>query len=290
MKHSRFYVFLLVLGLCVAAAFPSFAANQVKFYKPIQTKPDDLDLIDVGTVTGVTKSDTIQLDKHRTFHLDNIRVPPVYESSTREYLEKKLVGKKVGVYRNKTLPDEGRQDKQGYEIIHMVINDGTWVQAAMVHDGYAWADSTEYNRDLVTRLYTFEIDARSKKRGFWKVASLGVKNDKQIRNNTIGTYQVFEGPIYNYRSHKGFDYLNFSSDYHLGFTLVINRERYWMFREFFSPGNIYAAQAFIPSSWVPARLRVRGWVTDSGGPMIELTHPEQLEFPDGYPGYVSPKK
>ncbi|MEZ0259953.1 MAG: thermonuclease family protein [Alphaproteobacteria bacterium] len=291
MKHLRIYAFLFVVSLCLWFAAPSFAGNQLKFYQPIQTKPDDLELIDVGTVIGVTKSDVVQLDKHRTFHLDNVRVPPVYENPAREYLTKKLVGQKVGVYRNKTLPDEGRQDKQGYEIIHMVINDGTWVQAALINDGYAWADSTEYNRDLVSKLYSYEIDARAKKRGFWKVPALSVKNEKQMRNNTVGTYQVFEGPIFNYRTHRGFDYLNFSSDFHLGFTLVLNRERYGIFKAYFNPEGAHvgtSAYGFNPYTWGQARVRVRGWVIESGGPMIELTHPEQLEFPDGYPGNTMP--
>lgn len=185
---------------------------------------------------------------------------------------------------------------QGYEMVHMVINDGTWVQAALVNDGYAWADSSEFNRDLVIKLYEYEIDARSKKRGFWKVPDLSVKNDRTIRKGTQGTYQVFEGPIWNFRSNKGYDYLNFAPDTQHDFTIALNRERYALFRNYYNPeGSVQAkagatAYGFSPYAWGNAKVRIRGWVVDNGGPLIELTHPEQIEFPDGYPGNSMPTK
>ena len=45
--------------------------------------------------------------------------------------------------------------------------------------------------------------------------------------------------------------------------------------------NVLQTKRFvIRKSLIGKKIRVRGWLEKRGGPMIEATHPEQLEFLD----------
>ena len=67
---------------------------------------------------------------------------------------------------------------------------------------------------------------------------------------------------------KGRAYLNFGQDWRTDFTFSISpRDR----RRFEQQGVDLAGLA-------GRRVRARGWVTLRNGPLIQLTHPEQLEI------------
>ncbi len=67
---------------------------------------------------------------------------------------------------------------------------------------------------------------------------------------------------------RGRVYLNFGPDWRTDFTIAIApRDR----RRFTRAG-------LLPGDWDGRRLRVRGWLKRYNGPMIEATHPEQIEL------------
>ncbi len=66
---------------------------------------------------------------------------------------------------------------------------------------------------------------------------------------------------------RGRAYLNFAEDYKTDFTITISPRNL----KSFSDGGI------IPKDFAGRRVRVRGWLRWSNGPMIDVTHPEQIE-------------
>ena len=67
---------------------------------------------------------------------------------------------------------------------------------------------------------------------------------------------------------KGRGYLNFGDDWRTDFTIAISPKA----RRIFERGEMDI------SAYTGKRVRVRGWVKRFNGPMIEVTHPEQVEI------------
>lgn len=277
--RSLFSAFLAV-GIIVAFTSPADAQKRPA-YVPVQTKPSDLELVDVGIVKEVLKSNAVQLDNKSVFVLENIRTPIHYERHARTFLESLVKGKQVGIYVNPTRPDEGRTDPAGNEMAHLVLEDGTWVQAALVAKGLSWVDSGEHNRDLTEPLYKHEIAARAGKQGFWVSPEYAVKNIHTIGGNT-GTFQIFEGRVDKVGQKAEYDYIHFIIPSQTrAMTLVFDRQNYKIFPSLRADPT---RGGFTPYDLANVQIRVRGWVELLYGvPMMRITHPEVMEFPNGRP-------
>ena len=67
-------------------------------------------------------------------------------------------------------------------------------------------------------------------------------------------------------------YLNFGADFRTDFTVSIDR-RDW---------RTFDRAGVDPLALEGAKIEVRGWLVSRNGPMIEVTHPEQIEpIPSG---------
>jgi hypothetical protein len=243
-----------------------------------------MELIDVGVVKDVLKSNSIQMQNGSVFIIDGIRTPVIYEAMARDYVTELLKGKTVGLYVNKTMWSENLSDEHGNEIVHVVIDDGTWVEQKIVSKGLAWVNSEPNHRDLTQTLYKYEIQARAAKLGFWSNPAFKVRNpDNMI--GTVGTFQIFEGLPKVHRPDPVWDLYAFyatNDSRKRTMTISLKREDYLLFPTFSQNPK---GRGFLGADLANSRMRVRGWVETmpNGTPMIRLTHPEQLEFPDGPP-------
>lgn len=244
-------------------------ADRKKIYIPIQTNPTDMKLIAVGTVKDIIKSTMIKLEDGKVFSLINVRVPILYDSQAVGYLKKNYIGQKVGVYQ-RDFPGVGHTDKQGNLTGHIVTEDNVWIQGDLVLQGLAWADSTIKNRDLVVKLYQFENQARNFKSGFWSSPSFATRNSKNL-DDQINTFQVVEDSIKMIKLKDNDWYFGFGDTPSTDFTVIISTA----LSGFFKRPDGYL---FHTNDWQGQRIRVRGWVESSSGPMIKVTHPEQIEF------------
>jgi micrococcal nuclease len=75
-------------------------------------------------------------------------------------------------------------------------------------------------------------------------------------------------------------YLNFAPDWRSDFTISIERK----------DAASFTSAGLDPAALAGKRLRVRGWLAWRNGPMIETTHPEQVELlpVDGGEGEAKP--
>lgn len=279
----------LIICCVLALSVPVHAAGKPQpVYVPCTTKATDMDLLEVAKVKAVLKSNQIQMENGAVFILDNIRIPVPYERMARDFLEQLVKDKTVGLYANKTLPLAGQADDKGNEIVHAVLEDGTWVQEAMVGAGLAWVDSSPTNRDCVRTLYKAEIIARAKKKGFWEAPDFKIRDGSHM-NNTIGTFIIFEGVPRIWRGNAGYDFFGFGPGPEVNrrtMTIALKHEDEYAFGILSSNPTLHP---FTPAGLAHTRMRIRGWVEPMQGgivantPMMRLTHPEQLELPDGNP-------
>ena len=66
---------------------------------------------------------------------------------------------------------------------------------------------------------------------------------------------------------KGRAYLNFGTDWKTDFTLVLDEDAL----------RLFDAEGIAPENFEGRTVRARGWLESFNGPMIEITHPEQIE-------------
>lgn len=66
---------------------------------------------------------------------------------------------------------------------------------------------------------------------------------------------------------RGRTFLNYGEDWRSDFTVSIPA-RDW---------TRFADAGIVPADYQGRRIRVRGWLKSRNGPMIDITHPEQIE-------------
>lgn len=167
-----------------------------------------------------------------------------------------------------------RRDRYGRWLAHLHVMDGDtpglWVQGEMLRRGLARVYSFPDNRALVPEMLALEREARAARRGIWALpyyAILGT--DPGVLKPLRNSFQVIEGRVANAAQVKGWTYLNFGADWRTDFTVAIKYKDLPSF-----------AGLLDPLSLKGRAIRVRGWLKDKNGPVIEATHPEQIEVLD----------
>lgn len=267
---------LFSAAFIVAGAFflmPASAQQSTDWYrKVVQTSPFDLHLAEVGVVEKIIKSDTIQLSNNKIYKIDNIRIPLQIEPEAHAFVTNSLLGKKVGIYIVGKDPS-ARADRVGHILAHIVNEDGHWIQSQIVSRGLAWVTGTVDSRDLILPLYKFEDLARAQGLGLWQFPEFAVKNNTTIHHNTNNSFQIYEGKLEAIRYKDDFVFFNFDKNPQTDFTISFRRSTSKPFK--LRSGS----NSFTPNELVGSIIRVRGWIVENGGPMIELEYQEQLEFP-----------
>ena len=85
-----------------------------------------------------------------------------------------------------------------------------------------------------------------------------------------GRFALVEGKVLSVRESGATIYVNFGRRWTRDFTAVIPRRL----------RRAFAAAGVEPKSLEGRRIRVRGWIEQRGGPVIEVVAPEQIEIAD----------
>lgn len=185
-----------------------------------------------------------------------------HADTARHGLADLAVGKSVTLYHG-----HKRRDRYNRALAHPCLEDGTWVQEWMLTRGLALVATTRDTTQLAPVMLAAEREARNRKDGIWSERFFRVRNPHETRRD-IDTYQIVEGRVVSAVVIKGRAYLNFGQDWRSDFTFSIApKDRRRFEKAGIDLGNLTSR-----------RVRGRGWVTLRNGPLIELTHPEQLEI------------
>ncbi|MSO91812.1 MAG: thermonuclease family protein [Rhodospirillales bacterium] len=162
-----------------------------------------------------------------------------------------------------------RTDRHGRHLAHLQTDEGLWVQGAMLRQGMARVYTFADNRARAREMLAIEAEARAARRGIWNHPYYAIRTPESVARD-IGTFQIVEGQVVDAAKAKGRIYLNFGPDWRTDFTASLSTEA----------ARQFPRQGIEPLSLKGRQVQVRGWVTKSNGPAIEVTHPEQIQILD----------
>src|SRR5262245_21923861 len=217
-----------------------------------------------GTAAGIRDARTVLLADGRELRLAGIEVT----DSSRGALQT-LVGD-----RNLRLKQLGPERDRYDRLVAFAFIDGgeQSVQETMLKDGQARVSVRIGNKACAEMLLSAERSARASRRGLWanpNFAPLRPENIDRIAA-ARGQFALVEGKVLSVRESGATIYLNFGRRWTQDFTVtILKRHR----REFASAG-------IDPKRLEGRPIRVRGWIEERGGPVIEVAAPEQIELAD----------
>ncbi len=159
-----------------------------------------------------------------------------------------------------------RTDRHGRLLAHLFDLTGRWIQGGLLARGMARVYSFADNRARISDMLAIERRARAAKRGIWGHPHYRVIAHLEA-DRFLDSFQLVEGTVVRGAQVRGRGYLNFGEDWRRDFTIFISRRA----RKRFERAGLD------PESYSGKRVRVRGWIKSYNGPMIEATHPEQIE-------------
>lgn len=160
-----------------------------------------------------------------------------------------------------------REDRYRRYLAHLTLPDGTWVQGALLATGMARVYSFKDNRKLIGEMLALERAARLDRRGIWALPYYRIRNPAETWND-IDSFQIVEGRVVDAARVRNVVYLNFGPDWRTDFTFRIDRRALRLFER----------AGIAPLTFSGRAIRGRGWIKPQNGPLIEITHPEQLEL------------
>jgi micrococcal nuclease len=239
----------------------------------------DLSTPETGTVAAVIDGETLKLTDGRIVRLIGAKAPapplgwrgeepwPLVEES-KEALSRLASGAAVELRYGGS-----RTDRHGYALAQVYVVSGAtrlWLQQELVGQGLARVYSFPDNRACVKELLATEEEARSKGLGVWGSPAYRIASadDLERLGRLTQTYQLVEGRVEGVGEGAGRLYLNFTRDWRSDFTISVERKEV----------STFEAAGIDLHALAGKRVRVRGWVIWRNGPMIEATHPEQIEL------------
>jgi len=224
-------------------------------------------------VIRIIDGDTVILDNHASVRLVGIQAPKIalgrpgfkdwpLGKEAKAALSRMVLGQHVTLYYG-----GARQDRYERILAHLFLDDDRWVQGMLLKAGFARVYSFPDNRSIITDMLQREKQAEKDRRGIWGHAFF----QSRPQENTLeylDSFQLVHGKILNIASVRGTIFLNFGHNWKKDFTIVIKPAQYRKFEK----AGIHLL------SLEDTTVRVRGWLRYYNGPMIEITHPEQLEL------------
>lgn len=173
----------------------------------------------------------------------------------------------------KVLPVEGGSDRHGRLPAQIFAQSGgswRWAQGELITRGLARVDPFKDNHGCAARLLEIEATARREGRGLWQDPANAVQmaGDVAELSRRVDSFQIVEGKVLSVGSSGRHIYLNFGRHWKSDFTALLTAGKADEFR---AAGHDLLGLA-------GKTVRVRGWLEERGGPMIELEQPMQIEL------------
>jgi len=160
-------------------------------------------------------------------------------------------------------------DRHGRIVAVVRLEDGRIVQEELIRQGWALAYPFPDHRDIFPRLLQAEQEARGQQRGLWADAYWREVSAKTLESKKEAPvqerYRLMMGRVQAVKAIGGDWYLNFGEDYRTDMTAHIRKQDV----KHFSPDSLAALQG--------KRIRLRGWIYQWNGPIMDVVMPEQIE-------------
>lgn len=256
-------------SLVLVITFASLGVTHAEVPEEFRTR---LEIGATARVSDVVDGDTVILETGRQVRLVGIQAPKLplgrpgfakwpLADEAKTALERLVLGQPV------TLAYGGqRVDRYDRLLAHLFTSEGRWIQGAMLDQGLARVYSFPDNRSLVEGMLARERTARRNGSGIWRVPYYLVL-DTAAAGKQIDRFALVEGRVRTVARVRGRGFLNFGADWKTDFTISIAPKHMKRFE----------TAGIAPEDYAGRRVRVRGWLRSYNGPMIDVTHPEQIE-------------
>jgi len=252
-------LFLLLIAVLILPASPARAGELVHD--------------EVARAVAIVDGDTLVLEDGREVRLVGLQAPklPLGRRNFRSWPlaeESKQALSEIALGRELSLAYGGaRQDRHERLLAHLFrAGDDLWVQGEMLRRGMARVYSFPDNRAAVPDMLALEREARAARRGIWSHPYYRILDHREAGNH-LDSFQLIEGTVLKAERKGARLYLNFAADFRSDFTITIERRA----------GRLFEEMNVDPLTLQGRTIRVRGWLKEWNGPMIEATHPEQIE-------------
>jgi endonuclease YncB( thermonuclease family) len=144
------------------------------------------------------------------------------------------------------------------------------VQEMLLEDGQARVSARVGDKACADALLAAEAKARAARRGLWadpNFAPLAAENWRGLQGKR-GHFALVEGKVLSVRESGGTIYVNFGPRWTRDFSVIILHRN----------ARSFAAAGLAPKALAGRRVRVRGWIEQRRGPVIEADAPEQIEL------------
>jgi micrococcal nuclease len=220
-------------------------------------------------VAEVLAGDLVRLHDGRTVRLAGIRVPAEsrgersaerFAGEARAALRRLLDGQMVTL-----APAAATYDRYGRLVAHVERADGVWLQRALLARGLAQVQTRPGEAARAAEMLAIEHGARAARRGLWAEPAF-MPLDAATIDDSTGRFRIVRGRVLRVAPTERHVYLNFGADWYADFTVRVRR------------AELNGALAGVDLEGLAGRMvEVRGVVLEAGGPLIELSHPEQLQ-------------
>jgi endonuclease YncB( thermonuclease family) len=234
-----------------------------------------------GMAERVVDGRTFLLDDGREIRLAGIEVPALAEPQEKNLApggneaKDALAAQLAGAHITLEQAEPQKADRYGRLLAFVrATRDGVdrSVQAELVAAGHARVAARVGPRNCAVELLRREALARKGKLGLWASSYYESVNadDPADALAKRGHFALVEGKVLSVRESGATIYVNFGRRWTEDFTVTILKRN----------ERNFTAAGLEPKTFAGRKMRVRGWIEERGGPWIEATRPEQIEFAD----------
>jgi micrococcal nuclease len=224
------------------------------------------------TVVRVLSGNLLELDDGRLVRLAGIRLPAGADVRAAQDLARAEAALTALVERRavRLEPADPPADRHGRLVAQLWRHDGLWLQGALLEQGLVQVQTRPGETALAAEMAAREQAARSSRTGIWRHARFGPRPAHQVAA-LVGSFQIVQGRVARVAPAERYIYLNFGRDWRADFTLRVAR----------SSAPSFRAAGIDLERLEGQDVEVRGYVLEAGGPLIELSHPEQIRLRTG---------
>lgn len=215
-------------------------------------------------MAGARDGATLELEDGRVLRLAGLLAPRAGEpffAQARAGMEDLAAGRKVVVSGGPP-----RRDRWDRLVVQAEDDTGRWLQGEALRRGLARVATWPDERARATDMLAAEAEARVAGRGLWAEPAYRPLRAEAVRARD-GAFHLVEGRVVKVAETRGKTYLNFGADWRTDFTVVLDA----------ASRRLFVAAGRDPATLEGRLVRVRGWLESWNGPLIEASHPEQIE-------------
>ncbi|MEM7045756.1 MAG: thermonuclease family protein [Pseudomonadota bacterium] len=159
-----------------------------------------------------------------------------------------------------------RVDRYGCVLANLEDEKGTALQDRLLFEGWALTDPSSVlgGAETIQAMLLIEDEARRDRRGIWADPEAWPKKPDDLSDRS-GELGIVEGRVTRVSGNDRYLYLNFGHDWRTDFTLRLDRK-------------MAETAGFHTAGLEGKRLRARGVLQEARGPLMDITHLQQIEL------------